>query len=85
MVAKRYETEIQDEVKRKLISDSYRAALAEQKADGGGGAGLEEIQFARGQALQYAATLETAPEFTLPDTRVCQPRARRRRVRRRPD
>src|ERR1035441_3862380 len=31
MVAKRFESEIQDEVKRKLISDSYRQAVAEQK------------------------------------------------------
>ena len=67
MVAKRYETEIQDEVKRKLISDSYRAALAEQKLTVVVAPDLEEIQFARGQALQYAATLETAPEFTLPE------------------
>src|SRR5581483_5393281 len=31
MVAKRYETEIQDEAKRKLISEAYKKAIAEQK------------------------------------------------------
>jgi len=29
--------------------------------------GIEEIQFGRGQALQFAATIETAPEFQLPE------------------
>jgi trigger factor len=28
---------------------------------------IEEIQFARGQALQFAATVETAPDFQLPE------------------
>ena len=28
---------------------------------------IEEIQFGRGQALQFAATIETEPEFELPE------------------
>ena len=28
---------------------------------------IEEIQFSRGQPLQFAATIETAPEFELPE------------------
>jgi trigger factor len=67
MVVKRFETDIQDEVKRKLISNSYRAAIAEQKLSIVGQPEIEEIQFSRGQPLQFAANLETAPEFELPD------------------
>jgi trigger factor len=67
MVAKRYETEIQDEAKRKLISDSYRQAVAEQKLNVIGPPDIEEIEFARGQKCQFAATLEIAPEFELPE------------------
>jgi trigger factor len=67
MIAKRFETEIQEEAKRKLISDSYRKAVAEQKITPVLVPDVEEIQFARGQALQFAATVETAPEIQLPE------------------
>jgi trigger factor len=67
MVARRYEKDIQDEARRKLISDAYRKAVEEQKLDVLGQPDIEEIQFAKGQALQFAATVETAPEFQLPD------------------
>jgi trigger factor len=67
MIAKRYEKDIHDEVKKKLIPDAYRKALDEQKIDVVGYPDIEEIQFGRGQALQFAATVETAPEFQLPE------------------
>ena len=67
MVLRKYEKEIQDETKRKLISEAYRTAVEEQKLDVLGQPDIEEIQFSRGQPLQFAATVETAPEFELPD------------------
>lgn len=67
MVVRKYEKDIQDEVKRKLIGDSYREAIKEKKLDVLGYPDIEEIQFARGQALQFAATIETEPEFQLPE------------------
>jgi len=67
MVVRKYDSEIKDEVKRKLIGDSYRKALEEQKLDVLGYPDIEEIQFGRGQALQYAATIETPPDFQLPE------------------
>lgn len=67
MVEKRYETDIRDEVKKKMIPDAYRDALKEQKLDVVGYPDIEEIQFGKGQALQFAATIETAPEFEMPD------------------
>src|SRR5215469_14785880 len=67
MVAKRYEKDIHDEVKKKLIPDAYRKAVDEQKLEVVGYPDIEEIQFGNGQALQSAATIETAPEFQLPE------------------
>ena len=67
MVLKKYEPDIKDEVKRKLIGDSYRKALDEKKIAVIGYPDIEEIQFGRGQALQFAATIETSPEFQLPE------------------
>lgn len=67
MVAKRYEKEIADEVRRKLISENYRKAVDDQKLEVLGVPDIEEIQFGRGQTMQFAATVETAPEFQLPE------------------
>src|SRR5262245_66351527 len=67
MVMRKYEKDIQDEVKKKLISDSYKKAVEDQKLDILGYPDIEEIQFNRGQPLKFAATVETAPEFELPE------------------
>ena len=67
MVVKRYEKDIQEEVRKKVIPDAYRKAISEQKLDVVGYPDIEEIQFAKGQALQFAATIEIAPEFELPE------------------
>jgi trigger factor len=67
MVVRKYSKDIEDEAKRKLISDSYKKALEQQKLDVLGYPDIEEIQFGRGQPLQFAATVETTPEFELPD------------------
>jgi len=67
MVLRKYEKDIQEETKRKLIAEAYRQAVEEQKLDVLGHPDIEEIQFGRGQPLQFAATIETAPEFELPE------------------
>lgn len=67
MVLKKFGKDIETEAKRKLISDSYKKAIDEQKIDVLGYPDIEEIQFAKGQPLQFAATIETAPDFELPE------------------
>ena len=67
LVLTKYGTEIKDEAKRKLIGDSYRKAMEEQKITAITYPDVEEIQFDRGQPLIFAATVETAPEFELPE------------------
>ena len=69
LVMKAYTAQIDEEVKRQLISDSFRQAVKDQKLHLVGQPDIEEIQFGRGQALQCAATVETAPEFELPEYR----------------
>jgi trigger factor len=67
LVVKAFTAQIDNEVKRKLLSESYRQAIAEQKLRVVGQPDIEEIQFAKGQPYQFAVTLETAPEFELPE------------------
>ncbi len=67
MVLKKYTAEITEEAKRKLIGDNYRKALEEKKLNVVGYPDIEEITFGKGQNLQFAATIETAPEFELPE------------------
>jgi trigger factor len=67
LVVKKYSVEISDEAKRKLIGETYRKAIDEKKLNVIGYPDIEEIAFGRGQNLQFAATIETAPEFQMPE------------------
>ena len=68
-VFKKFEKEIADDAKRKLFSDAYQQGIKEQKLNVIGQPEIEEIQFARGQALQFAATVEVIPDFQMPEYR----------------
>jgi trigger factor len=67
MVVKKYEQDIATEAKRKLISENYRKAMEEQKLDSIGYPDIKEVQFGRGKELQFEATVETVPDFHLPE------------------
>jgi trigger factor len=69
MVIKKHEKDIEEEVRRKLMSDSYRQGIKDQKLKVVTNPDVEEIQFSRGQAFTFAATLETAPDFEVPEYR----------------
>ena len=69
LVIKKHEKDIETEVKRKLISETYHQGIKDQKLTVVGYPDIEEIQFGPAQALQFAATVETAPEFELPEYR----------------
>jgi trigger factor len=69
MVARQYTKDIEEEVKRKLIGDAYRQGIKDQKLNVTGYPDIEEIQFSRGQPLQFAATIEVNPEFEVPEYR----------------
>jgi trigger factor len=67
MVNRTYSKQIEEEAKKRLISENYRKAMTEQKLRVVGSPDVEEIQFGRGQPLQFAATVEVMPEFSLPE------------------
>ena len=67
LVVKAYAPQIDEETRRKLVSEGYRKAIADQKLRVVGQPDIEEIQFAKGQPFQFAVTLETAPDFELPE------------------
>lgn len=67
MVNKAYSQQIANEVKSTLINDHYKKALKEHNITPVIYPEIEEIQFGKGKDLQFAATVETQPEFELPE------------------
>lgn len=67
LVIKTYSHHIEEETRKKLTSESFRKAVEQEKLRVISTSNLEEIQFGRGQSMQFAATVETSPEFELPE------------------
>lgn len=67
MVVKRFERDIREEVKNKLTRDNYQSAVREQKIGVVRLEDIEEVLFDKGQPYQFIATVETAPDFELPE------------------
>ena len=66
MVEKRYATEIDEEVRKKLIPDSYRETIAAEKLRVVGMPQIESVEHQPGQPLWYTALVDVAPDFVLP-------------------
>jgi trigger factor len=66
-VAKMFAKDIEKEAKSKLLGEAYRDAIKQEKLNVVGYPDIEEIQFGREQGYQFAATVELAPEFELPE------------------
>jgi trigger factor len=69
LVLKKHEKDILDEVKRKLMADSYKAGIKDKKLEVINLLDIEEVHFAKGEAMQFVATVETEPVFEMPDYR----------------
>lgn len=67
MVEKRYAGQIDEELRKRLIPESYRETLGEQKLKVVGYPQIESVEYKHGSALVYTAAVDTAPEFPLPD------------------
>jgi trigger factor len=67
MVEKRYAGQIDEELRKRLIPESYRETLGEQKLKVIGYPQIESVEYKPGSALVYTAAVDTAPEFSLPD------------------
>src|SRR6266478_7658281 len=67
MIEKRYAEQIDEELRKRLIPESYRETLSEQKLKVVNYPQIEAVEYKHGSALVYTAAVDTAPEFTLPD------------------
>jgi len=69
LILKTFGSRIDAEVKNKLINDSYRQAIEQQKLRPTRQPEIEEPAWEQGQPLVFTATVETQPDFELPDYR----------------
>ena len=66
-IAKQFAKDIEKEVRQKLAKETYEFAIKDQKLTIVAAPQFEEVQFGRGQSLQFHFTVETEPEFELPE------------------
>ena len=66
VVERKYKKEIKEELQKKLLGDSTRQAIAEQKLRVLQIANVEDVTFTDGQPLSFTATVVMQPEFELP-------------------
>jgi trigger factor len=67
LITKNFSRDLENEVRRKIINDSYKKAVADHKIHTVGSPDVKEGQFGRNQNFTFDITVETAPEFELPE------------------
>ena len=67
MIAKRFNKEIGDDFKQKVVAKAYRSALEKEKLDVLNVVNVEEGTIAAGSPATVTVTLDVRPEFQLPD------------------
>jgi trigger factor len=67
MVIKSHGDRIEQEVRRTLVNEGYKKAVKENDMHVVGEPDVEEIQFGNALPFQFAITVETAPEFEIPE------------------
>lgn len=69
MVLRRFGREIEEEAKQKLIREHYQSGLKEKNLAVVRVLNVEEGACVKGQAMQFVVTVETEPQFELPEYR----------------
>ncbi len=67
IIEKNFAKDVESEVRRRIVNESYRQALKEHKLHVVGSPEVKEGYFARSQNFTFDITVETAPDFELPD------------------
>jgi trigger factor len=67
IVEAKFKKDIQDELTKKLVSQSYREAVAEKQLRVVALTNLEDVEFGQDRSMRFRATVVTAPEFELPE------------------
>jgi trigger factor len=69
MILKKFDADIQKEVRQKLYGDIFRDAVKQHELEVVANPDVEEIQFGIDQDAKVAFTVETAPKFEVPEYR----------------
>src|ERR1044071_210377 len=67
VIEAKFKKEIQDELTRKLVSQSYRDAIEQKQLRVVSLTNLEDVEFGDDKSIRFSATVITAPDFELPD------------------
>jgi trigger factor len=67
IVLRNFGRDLENEVRRRIVSDSYKKALNDHKLHVVGAPDVKEGALSRGQNFTVDITVETAPEFELPE------------------
>jgi trigger factor len=67
VIEAKFRKEIQEELTKKLVSQSYRDAIAEKQLRVVSLTNVEDVEFAQDRTMKFRATVVTAPEFELPE------------------
>jgi trigger factor len=67
VVEAKFKKDIQDELTKKLVSQSYHEAVAEKQLRVVALTNLEDVEFGQDRSMRFRATVVTAPEFELPE------------------
>jgi trigger factor len=67
VVERKFQKQIREELERKLLSESTRAAITEKHLRVLQVQNVEDVEFSPDQSLHFTATVITAPEFELPE------------------
>jgi trigger factor len=67
VIEAKFKKEIQEELTKKLVSKSYRDAVAEKKLRVVSLTNVEDVEIRDDKTMRFRATVITAPEFDLPD------------------
>jgi trigger factor len=67
VIEAKFRKDIQDELTKKLVSKSYREAIAQEQLRVVSLTNLEDVEFGEDRSMRFRATVVTAPEFELPD------------------
>ncbi|QSR85086.1 trigger factor [Methylacidimicrobium sp. B4] len=67
LVERQFQKDIHDELQKMLISQGFREALQRQQIDAVRGLGTEDVRYLEGLSFSFAALVDCAPAFSLPD------------------
>lgn len=67
IIARNFAKDLESEVRRKIVNDSYKQALQDHKLHVVGSPEVKEGNFTRNQNFTFDITVETAPDFEVPE------------------